>query len=59
MHVKTSKDLVPSLRGSAFRRVVCDGRCWYLRAIRTVAQMRLQRKPPVGATAASARRGTA
>jgi hypothetical protein len=36
MTIKTSKDPIPSLRGSAFRTIVCDGRHWSVRAIKTL-----------------------
>jgi len=35
MNVKTSKALVSALKGSAFRRVVFDGRSLFLRKIKT------------------------
>lgn len=36
MKIKTSKDRVSSLRGSAFRKATYDGRTWRLREIRTL-----------------------
>lgn len=42
---RTSRDLVPSTRGSAFRKVVCDGRSWYARAIKTHHDLRRKTRP--------------
>jgi hypothetical protein len=39
MRIKTARDLVSSLRGSAFRRVTCDSRSWFVREIRTVGNL--------------------
>ena len=42
MKIKTSKELVPSLKGAAFRKVTCDLRSRYLAEIATLR--RLQRE---------------
>jgi hypothetical protein len=39
MRIRTSKDLAPALYGSAFRRVTCDGRTWFVRKIRTLRDL--------------------
>ena len=36
--IKTSNDLIRSLRGSAFRRATCDGRGRFVRRIATLGQ---------------------
>lgn len=33
--MKTFRSLISSLRASAFRRAVCDGRTWTIREVRT------------------------
>ena len=40
MTIKTSNDLIPSLRGAAFRRTSHDGRSWCVRAIKTLRTLR-------------------
>jgi len=37
--IKTSDDLVRSLRGSAFRRATCDGRGRFVRRIATLGTL--------------------
>ena len=37
--IKTSADLIRSLRGSAFRRATCDGRGWFVRRIATLGTL--------------------
>ena len=37
--IKTSADLIRSLRGSAFRRATCDGRGWFVRRIATLGSL--------------------
>lgn len=39
MPPRTSRDLVPPLRASAFRRRVCDARTDFVRRIKTAAQL--------------------
>jgi hypothetical protein len=41
--IKTSDDLIRSLRGSAFRRATCDGRSRFVRQIATLGT--LARRP--------------
>jgi hypothetical protein len=45
MTIKTAKDLTTSLRGAAFRRATCDGRSWFVRAIKTLRTLRVQGRP--------------
>ena len=45
MKIKTSKDVRSSLAGSAFRKLVCDGRSRYIREIPTMTKLRQGRKP--------------
>jgi hypothetical protein len=45
MRIRTSKDLAPALYGSAFRRVTCDGRTWFVRKIRTLGDLFRGRRP--------------
>lgn len=47
MNAKTSKDLITSLHGSAFRRLTCDGRSWYVREIRTFRALQRRGRQPV------------
>jgi hypothetical protein len=35
---KTARDLIPSLRGSSFRRAGCDSRTWFVREIMTLSR---------------------
>lgn len=42
MNIKTSRNLTSSLKGSAFRRALCDGKSWWVRHIATM------RKPAGG-----------
>lgn len=58
MRIKTSKDLVPGLRGSAFRRVTCDARTWYLEEIMTLQTLRHHRKRPLPTARAKERIST-
>jgi len=45
MKIKTSKDVRSSLAGSAFRKLVCDGRSRYIREIPTMTRFRREGKP--------------
>ena len=47
MAIKTSKSLISSLRGSAFRRVTCDSRSWAVTEIRTLRSLALRGRYPV------------
>lgn len=58
MKIKTSRDLVPSLIGSAFRRVTCDSRSWFIRAIRTMRNLHCNGGRPVSTARAPARMHT-
>ncbi len=58
MKIPTAKALVSSLRGSAFRRVTCDGRCWAIRGIRTLRSLGRQGRHPVSPLQAVVRVGT-
>ena len=44
MKIRTSKDLVPSLKGSAFRKLTLDGRSRHLSEIPTMTKLRRERK---------------
>ena len=44
--IKTFKLLVSSLRGSAFRKVTCDGRCWHVRQTATLETLRRKGRQP-------------
>lgn len=39
MPPKTSRDLISALKGSAFRRAVCDARTTFVRRISTVGRL--------------------
>jgi hypothetical protein len=39
MKVKTSRNLVSSLKGSAFRRATCDAKYWWVRHIVTMGTL--------------------
>lgn len=36
MNIKTSRNAISSLKGSAFRRASCDGKSWWVRHIATM-----------------------
>lgn len=44
MNIKTSKNLVSALKGSAFRKISYDARSWFLRKIKTVGDLQRQAK---------------
>jgi hypothetical protein len=46
MRIKTFNDLISSLRGAAFRKVTCDGRCWYVREIATLQTLHRKGRQP-------------
>ncbi len=58
MKIRTSRVLVSALRGSAFRRVTCDSRCWAIREIRTLRSLGRKGRHPVSPAQAVVRVGT-
>ena len=52
MAIKTSKALISSLHGSAFRRVTCDGRNWAVKEIRSLRSMAMRGRHPISSRAA-------
>ncbi|MBM4050585.1 MAG: hypothetical protein FJ279_36275 [Planctomycetes bacterium] len=57
MRIKTSKDLATSLKGAAFRKVVCDGRSHYLREIGTMRNRGRRKPEPARGPARATKRG--